>query len=294
MAEVLTLLMKTRIISGVLAAVALFVIMAQPPLIISLTVFAVSIVSLYEFYQSVRKVYFHPVRIVGFFSCIMLLLYSMYHVFSDEVHDTLLGDLSRVFFQRNMFYLIIYLVTIYLLLQLVFRRNSFNLEDVAVTLLGVVYIPFLLSFLFLIRFLNYGFELTWLVFVGAFSTDIFAYFIGKFFGKTKLLPKISPNKTVAGAVGGIVGSVVCTVAYGLFYANGYAGMQIAFYHYILLGLLCGTVGQLGDWAASAIKRSVGIKDFGHIIPGHGGLLDRIDSLLFVAPAVYFYLQFVII
>ena len=139
-----------------------------------------------------------------------------------------------------------------------------------------------------------GFALAWLVFVGTFSTDICAYFVGKLWGKKKLVPEVSPNKTVAGGIGGVVGSIVCTTAYGIFYANGYEGLQIAFYHYIAMGLVCGTIAQIGDWAASAIKRSVGIKDFGHIMPGHGGLLDRIDSLLFVAPAVYFYLQFLIL
>lgn len=285
--------MKARIISGVLASIILIIIMAQPPFVVGITIFVVSLVALFEFYQCIRKVDFHPVRVVGFFSCIMFLLYLLYQAFAHDVDKTLLGDLSRVLFQRNMIFLIIYLVTVYLLLQLVFHRNRFTLEDVAVTLLGVIYIPFLLSFIFLIRFLDNGFELAWLVFVGAFSTDIFAYFVGKFFGKTRLLPDISPNKTVAGGVGGVIGSIVCTTLYGVLYANGFAGLQIPFYHYIFLGLLCGTIAQLGDWVASAIKRSVGIKDFGHIIPGHGGLLDRIDSLLFVAPAVYFYLQFLI-
>ena len=77
------------------------------------------------------------------------------------------------------------------------------------------------------------------------------------------------------------------------YINGYEGLNIPYYHFIILGFLCGTISQLGDWSASAIKRNVGVKDFGHIMPGHGGLLDRIDSLLFVAPAVYFYIQFFI-
>ncbi|MBP7176219.1 MAG: phosphatidate cytidylyltransferase [Thermoclostridium sp.] len=286
--------MKTRIISSIVAIAALIIIMAQPPFVTGITIFIVSLIALYEFYQCVRKVDFHPVRVVGFFSCIMFLLYLLYQAFAHDVTDTLLGDLSRVLFQRNMIFLIIYLVIVYLMIQLIFHRNKFTLEDVAVTLLGIIYIPFLLSFVFLIRFVDNGFALTWLVFVGTFSTDIFAYFIGKFFGKKKLLPQISPNKTVAGGIGGVVGSIVCTTAFGIFYANGLEGLQIPFYHYIAMGLVCGTIAQIGDWAASAIKRSVGIKDFGHIIPGHGGLLDRIDSLLFVAPAIYFYLQFLIL
>lgn len=286
--------MKTRIISGVLASIFLFIIMAQPPFVMGITIFIASLIALFEFYQCVRKVDFHPVRVVGFFSCIMFLLYLLYQAFAHDVTNTVLEALSNVLFQRNMVFLIIFLVIVYLMLQLIFHRNKFTLEDVAVTLMGIIYIPFLLSFVFLVRFLENGFALAWLVFVGTFSTDIFAYFVGKLWGKKKLVPDVSPNKTVAGGIGGVVGSIVCTTVYGIFYANGYEGLQIAFYHYIAMGLLCGTIAQIGDWAASAIKRSVGIKDFGHIMPGHGGLLDRIDSLLFVAPAVYFYLQFLIL
>jgi phosphatidate cytidylyltransferase len=285
--------MKKRIISAVLAAIALIFIMIQPPLVMGITVFAVSIVALYEFYQSVRKVKFYPVRIVGFFSCIMFLLYIISHSFASNLIKTKLGALSRAIFQRNIVFLIIYVVIFYLMMQLIFNKRRFTLDDIAVTLLGVIYVPFLLSFVFLVRCMDNGFELVWIIFVGTFSTDIFAYFIGKLFGKKKLLPEISPKKTVAGAIGGVIGSIICTVAFGYFYVNLYAGINTPNYHYILIGLLCGVIAQLGDWTASAIKRSVGIKDFGHIMPGHGGLLDRIDSLLFVAPAIYFYLQFFI-
>lgn len=286
--------MKTRIISGVLAIVILFILMMLPPYVLGLTVFAVSIIALFEFYQCVKKANFHPVRIVGFFACILFLLYLTYKTFLIDNDLAIFRNLSQVIFQQSMFYLFIYLIIVYLLLQMVFYKKSFTLNDIAVTIMGIIYIPFLLSFLFQVRFLENGFEYVWLIFVGTFSTDICAYFIGKFFGKTKLLPEISPNKTVAGAIGGAVGSVIFTTLYGVLYINGHEGLNIAYYHFIALGLLCGTLSQLGDWSASAIKRSVGIKDFGHIIPGHGGLLDRIDSLLFVAPAVYFYIQFLLI
>jgi phosphatidate cytidylyltransferase len=283
--------MKTRIISGVLAAVLLFIIMLLPSYVMGLTIFAVSLIALFEFYQCVRRVNFHPVRIVGFFACIMFLLYLSSVVFLADSDISFFRDVSQIIFQRSTFFLFAYISIVYLLLQMVFHKKSFTLNDIAVTLLGIIYIPFLLSFLFQVRFLENGFEYVWLIFIGTFSTDICAYFIGKFFGKTKLMPEISPNKTVAGAVGGAVGSLIFTTLFGVLYINGYEGLNIALYHYLLMGLLCGTLSQLGDWSASAIKRNIGIKDFGHIIPGHGGLLDRIDSLLFVAPAIYFYILF---
>lgn len=285
--------MKTRILSGLIAVALLYIIMLMPPYVMGFTVFAVSIIALYEFYQCVRKVNFNPVRVVGFFACIMFLLYLTYKTFLADSDIVLLRNISQVIFQQSMFYFFVYISIVYLLLQMVFHRTSFTLNDIAVTILGIIYIPFLLSFIFQVRFLENGFEYVWLIFVGTFSTDTCAFFTGKLFGRNKIIPRISPNKTVEGAIGGAAGSVVFTTLYGILYMNGYEGLNIAVYHFIALGLISGTISQLGDWTASAIKRNVGIKDFGHIIPGHGGLLDRIDSLLFVAPAVYFYIQFLL-
>ncbi|HEY8422036.1 MAG TPA: phosphatidate cytidylyltransferase [Thermoclostridium sp.] len=285
--------MKTRIISGIVASVILIIIMQLPPFIMGIAVFAASLVALYEFYQCVRKENYNPIRIIGFSTCTVFFMYLIGSAFVGEVENTFLEDLYRTVFRQDIIYLFIYLVTVCLLLQLVFRPRRFTIKDVAVTLLGMAYIPFLLSFIFMVRLMDHGYELSWLIIIGTFSTDTFAYFIGKFFGKRKLLPEISPNKTIAGGIGGILGSIVCTILYGELYINGFSGLYLNVLHYLVLGIACGIIAQLGDWAASAIKRNVGIKDFGHIMPGHGGLLDRIDSLLFVAPTVYFYIKFII-
>ncbi|WP_034843810.1 phosphatidate cytidylyltransferase [Thermoclostridium stercorarium] len=285
--------MRTRIISGTIAAIILFVIMQLPPFMLGVAVFIVSSIALYEFYQCVRRENYNPIRTIGFFTSTVYFLYLIGSAYIDEISGTFLNDLYRTFFRQDIIYLFIYIVIVCLLLQLVFRHRRFNLKDVAVTLLGIAYIPFLISFIFLVRLMENGYELSWLVIIATFSTDIFAYFTGKFFGKRKLVPDISPNKTVAGGIGGIAGSIVCTTLFGILYMNTFSALIIEIYHYMILGVLCGIIAQLGDWAASAIKRNVGIKDFGHIMPGHGGLLDRIDSLLFVAPAVYFYIKFFI-
>jgi len=258
-----------------------------------IAVFAASLIALYEFYQCVRKVNYNPIRTIGFFTSTVFFMYLIGSAFVDEIRNTFLADLYHSVFRPDIIYMFIYIVTVCLLLQLVFRPKRFTLKDVAVTLLGMAYIPFLLSFVFMVRLMDHGYELSWLVMIGTFSTDIFAYFIGKFFGKKKLLPEISPNKTIAGGIGGIAGSIVCASLYGILYINGFSGLHLNIVHYLILGIMCGIMAQLGDWAASAIKRNVGIKDFGHIMPGHGGLLDRIDSLLFVAPTVYFYVIFVV-
>ena len=105
-------------------------------------------------------------------------------------------------------------------------------------------------------------------------------------GKIKLCPRISPKKTVEGALGGIVGSVVFSSISGIIINK--LGMDIRIIHFVITGLLCGIASEVGDLAASYIKRYTGIKDFGNIIPGHGGVLDRFDSILFTAPVIYYY------
>ena len=123
----------------------------------------------------------------------------------------------------------------------------------------------------------------WIVIMSAFGTDILAYFTGSAFGKHKLCPSISPKKTVEGAIGGVIGSVVLCGLFSWFF------MRSDFWTCIVIGVAGGVFAQIGDLAASVMKRKIGIKDWGTLIPGHGGMLDRIDSMLFVAPLVYFIL-----
>jgi len=124
----------------------------------------------------------------------------------------------------------------------------------------------------------------WIVLMSAFGTDIFAYLVGKSIGKRKLCPSISPKKTVEGSVGGVAGSVLLC---GLF---SWLFMPTEFWTCIVIGVAGGIFSQFGDLAASVMKRKIGIKDWGTLIPGHGGVLDRIDSILFTAPLVYYILM----
>jgi len=128
-----------------------------------------------------------------------------------------------------------------------------------------------------------------IAFASTVITDSFAYFTGMLLGKHKLCPKISPKKTVEGAIGGTVFGTAAVVVFGIF-AQGVFGVDIAFYWYIVLGLALSVLAQFGDLAASIIKRKFGVKDFGRIMAGHGGAMDRLDSVLFISPAVFaFYL-----
>jgi phosphatidate cytidylyltransferase len=115
------------------------------------------------------------------------------------------------------------------------------------------------------------------------ATDTFAYFVGRTVGRTPLAPTLSPGKTVEGALGGLAGAVIVGLCFGLW-------IHLPWVHSLVVGGIAGLAGQIGDLFESALKREAGIKDFGRIMPGHGGMLDRVDSLLFVIPLVYLYLR----
>lgn len=124
-------------------------------------------------------------------------------------------------------------------------------------------------------------------------TDIFAYFCGMFFGKTPLSPNVSPKKTVEGAVGGIIASTVVLTGFGYLIRQQYFP-ELSLWHYTLLGFICGSMGQCGDLIASALKRFADTKDFGTVLPGHGGMMDRMDSILFASLGAYCYFSLFIV
>jgi phosphatidate cytidylyltransferase len=154
--------------------------------------------------------------------------------------------------------------------------------------LGVVYVSFLTSHFILLRKLEEGIYWIILVLVIAIIGDTVALYVGKSLGKRKLIPAVSPGKTVEGTIGLIAGSTLAAFLYGFFFLS-----SIAVFHFVIVGFTGSIIGQLGDLGESAIKRHYGRKDASSLLPGHGGLLDRLDSLIFVAPFVYYYRVFVI-
>ncbi len=165
---------------------------------------------------------------------------------------------------------------------------SFKFTDLSATLLTPLYAGWLLTHLISLRQLPGGFHYVLLVLASTWGTDTMAYFIGIIFGKRKLAPMVSPNKSVSGALGGIAGSITAALLVGL------ADKHMLIIHYLIIGLLVGVIGQAGDLVESAFKRMAGVKDAGRIIPGHGGVLDRFDSMFFTAPVTYYYLVLFII
>ncbi len=136
-------------------------------------------------------------------------------------------------------------------------------------------------------FAEFGFAVMLLVFISAWATDTGAYFSGRAFGKHKLAPNLSPKKTVEGAVGGIVSAAVCCVIYLLIMKTAGAPLSINYGEAAVIGACASVFSQTGDLVASAVKRDCGVKDFGNILPGHGGILDRFDSVVYVTPVIYY-------
>jgi phosphatidate cytidylyltransferase len=172
---------------------------------------------------------------------------------------------------------------LYLYTVAVFRRGRMPFADLATAFVGVAYIAVSFASLALLRHqtANGGY-LYLLVFFGAWVTDTFAYFTGRFFGRHKLNPEISPKKTVEGSIGGIVFCVASFIVFGVVMQKAW-DMKVNYVLLILAGVICSFVSQIGDLITSLIKREHDVKDFGRIFPGHGGVLDRFDSVLAISP-----------
>jgi len=263
--------MKTRIISGTVAFMLLLIVVFAPKEILAAGMFILAIIGLHEFYSVVATAGYRPVKLIGYLACVPLFISGF---MKNEYNEYV--------------FLSVFVVLAVLMGLIVFKHERYNIIDISLTTFGIMYVPFLFIFIILTRNLENGFYFIWMIFIGAWITDTFAYFTGVFLGKRKLIPSISPKKTVEGSVGGIVGCVAVMTLYGVLVINSKLG-NIPVYHYIIISLLCGIISQVGDLAASSIKRYAKVKDYGKIMPGHGGVLDRFDSILFVAPVVYFYI-----
>jgi phosphatidate cytidylyltransferase len=175
-------------------------------------------------------------------------------------------------------------IVISLMLRVPIRSIKFSLIDWVWSITGIIYIGLLLGLLVALR-INAGREWLYLAIFCTFGSDTFAYFTGRAIGRHRLAPSISPGKTWEGAIGGIFGSIIVAL---LFTLSTPVQVAIGYGEAILLGLLVSIIGQIGDLAESKLKRHKGIKESGTLMPGHGGLLDRMDSILFAGLAVYIY------
>ena len=253
-----------RTISGLIGVLILILIASQGGVVLDVGILFISIIGVYEFYKAINKSGYKPIKFLGYIFCVLLFLENLNVIWSSL-------DFS----------LFIILITCLLLMVV---NNKVTILDVAYTLMGILYVPFLM---FHITYLD-NTKYIWLIFIAAWGTDTVAYIFGNLFGKNKLCPNLSPNKTIEGSLGGIGGSLLLTIIFSIYFKLN------PMWKMILLSIIASIIAQLGDLTASKIKRITGIKDYGYIMPGHGGILDRFDSILFTAPVVYYYVKYFIL
>ncbi len=279
--------MKTRVISAAAAIALLAGVVYLGRVAIGLAIFVLALIAIYEFVRALEKGGFKPVYALGYLSCLPLLYLAVANLLPESLTTSVAASPAPAESLLLAAALGIFLLLTALFCLILFTNGKYSITDIALTLFGIFYVVFLISFVTITRNMDKGHLYIWLIFIGAWATDTFAYFTGVTIGKTKILPKISPKKSLEGCIGGVIGCIIIMMLFGrLFYSE----LGIQTFHFAILGLICGIISQIGDWSASAIKRTVGIKDYGNIMPGHGGVLDRIDSILFTAPAVYFYIS----
>lgn len=256
-----------RLLSGIILLLGTFLILSCGGDVLCAFALALALIGMYELYRvkSIEKSILGAVGYVA--ACVYFLL--------------LRSTMEE--------YAIILFVFVFMFLMgvLVFAFPRYTVENVMFAFAGVFYVAVMMSYLYKARMAENGNYFVWLIFVGAWGCDTCAYCVGKLFGKHKLAPILSPKKSVEGSIGGIVGALLL----GLLFAEAVkqkvaVDVDVRIFC-ILTSLAVAVVSQIGDLTASAIKRTYGIKDYGTLIPGHGGILDRFDSVLFSAPVVYF-------
>lgn len=254
--------MKTRILSALIMLPLLVIVYFGGPLLV-IGAFLIGLIGIREFFGA-----FETVKIKGSYAVANISILLLYGI------DLFLRQFPEFF----MFWFAIVVILSFLYM---FNIENRKLNDGFITIVGIMYVIFFSFHVVLIDQSGKYAILIWLVFIIAFGTDIFAYFTGMLLGRHKLCPNISPKKTVEGAIGGLLGSVILSGLFGYFFCRE------LFVYCIIIGVIGSVMSQLGDLSASIIKRKLKIKDYGHLIPGHGGILDRFDSVLFTAPTVYY-------
>jgi len=265
-----------RVLSGAIIFVVVFLVLLLGNIyVVDVFIGAMALISTYELYKAFEKKKYHPIKWIGYATSIGL---CFLHV------------VPREYIYAYLLALIVFSIIAAFSTTIV-KFKKIRIADIAVTILGICYIDLMIMFLSLIRALDNGKLLVWYIFICAWATDVFALVFGLLLGKHHFT-EVSPKKTIEGSIGGTVMAIICMTIYTVIINNA-AGLTINVGLIAIFSLFISFIGQVGDLAASVIKRYVEVKDYGNLIPGHGGMLDRIDSLLFIAPVTYLCLLFLI-
>lgn len=243
--------------------------------IIDIFLMLIAVVCTKEYYTVIEKVA-HPIKWIGYASTIIIAIASIINF--EKIVITVIYSIP--------------IIILLLFLYVIITNMETTFKDVAYTFLGVFYITFFIMFLSLIMNLEKGKIFLGYTIIIAWTTDIFAYLVGRTWGKHHF-SKVSPKKSVEGCIAGMIGAILVGIVYVLIVQKlGIIKIEISYVYIAIVSIALSIISQIGDFVASSIKRFADIKDYGNLLPGHGGMLDRIDSLIFIAPFVYMLVQLI--
>ncbi|MCD8122224.1 MAG: phosphatidate cytidylyltransferase [Clostridiales bacterium] len=260
-----------RLASGIILVILAIIIVVKGGVLLYGVMGIISLMGMFELYR-VLKIEKNPMGFIGYLTAVV---YYGLVWFDCQQHVVFMSIVAL------MAMMCIYVITF----------PKYKTEEVTAGFFGVFYVAVMLSYLYQVREMSDGVYLVWLIFISSWGCDTGAYCVGKLIGRHRMTPVLSPKKTIEGAVGGIVVSALLAFAYARAFGGRMTDIASPGYTCAIACAVAAVISQIGDLAASAIKRNHNIKDYGQLIPGHGGILDRFDSMLFTAPAIYFAVLF---
>ena len=261
---------KTRLLSGIVLVLVALLTICSGGTVLYMTVLCLSLIGAGELFRvmKVREDKWNLLEITGYAGVVIFYLSLLLH---DPMYQMLALILDLVL-----------LMAVY-----VFTYPKYNANQVMPAFFAIVYVGVMLSYVYQTRMLDGGKFHVWLIFLCSWGCDTCAYCVGVLFGKHKMAPVLSPKKSIEGAVGGVAGAALLGLIYALAAGKFFPEFDHSPAVYALICAVGALISMVGDLAASGIKRNHNIKDYGKLIPGHGGILDRFDSVIFTAPVIYF-------
>lgn len=263
---------KDRVISGIFLVIIALATIIPGGIILALTLYIISNIAFIELTKACKVRTGNKPNALEIIGMVAIAAYYIAVYFAQ----------THTFFMMAVIFFLIALMFVY-----VFGFPKYTADQVMATFFSLVYGPVMLSFIYMTRQQPYGVYLVWMIFISSWISDTCAYLVGVMIGKHKLAPVLSPKKSIEGSIGGIVGSALFGALFGFFLLDKTLGGHQFGVMLAIIGAVGSVISQVGDLAASAIKRNHQIKDYGKLIPGHGGIMDRFDSVIFTAPIIYF-------
>ena len=258
---------KTRLLSGIVLVILALIVIVTGGYVTLFSLLGISLVGMYELYR-VFKLEKTPLAMISYAMAVLF--------YARQILPVALDPMMLV-----MFFLIM------LMFVYVFTYPKYEAKDVMAIFFGMFYVAVMLSYVYQIRVLENGVFLAFLIFICSWGCDTCAYCVGVLFGKHKMAPVLSPKKSIEGAVGGVVGTALLTVIYCSVFKAQMGLDTRAIVVLAVISAIAALISMVGDLTASAIKRNYDIKDYGNLIPGHGGIMDRFDSMMITAPIIYY-------